>query len=524
MSASRSPWAPLVDERKMESERGTTKRTATASSTSASPVTITLLVIVITYLKKGALPGPSWIPPLVGWLDKINPNFDGYMKSLNSGDLSVIQVFNRFIVLVSPNDLSRKILSSPTHAEPFLINSMPAILSPDNWVFLQGKAHSDYRRQLNPLFTRTALSSYVPMMDKAFRKHMQEWLSYKGESRPYQNNFRQLNMDSSLKVFCGDYISPETAQKISDMYYEITAALQLVNFPFALPGTKVYKAKQARKFIVAEFMRCCRESRTHVESGGEPTCMMDSWIQTLHQDKLAAEANADQQRKYRQFTDREISLTILTFLFASQDASTSALTWAYKYMGERPDVLNRIRKELIDVRGIDNPEKPFTFEELEKTVYLRSAVREVLRIRPPVLMVPYKVNKPMALRTGYTLPSNSMVIPTFWHSLHDDKVYKNPDEFIPERWMTPTDDPNMSKNFLVFGAGPHACLGKEYAISQVMVAIGRAALSAKWQVRKTEKSDSIVIMSTIYPEDGCILSMQPLEKNDLARLVAKAEA
>ena len=59
------------------------------------------------------------------------------------------------------NEMCRKILNSPNHAEPCLVAAAKKVLLPTNWVFLHGKAHSDYRRALNVLFTKQALR-YVP--------------------------------------------------------------------------------------------------------------------------------------------------------------------------------------------------------------------------------------------------------------------------------------------------------------------------------------------------------------------------
>lgn len=48
--------------------------------------------------------------------------------------------------------------------------------------------------------------------------------------------FRDLNMETSLRVFCGNYIKEENVREISDKYWQITKALELVNFPFGEPG------------------------------------------------------------------------------------------------------------------------------------------------------------------------------------------------------------------------------------------------------------------------------------------------
>ncbi len=56
-----------------------------------------------------------------------------------------------------------------------------------------------------------------------------------------------------------------------------------------------------------------------------------------------------------------------------------------------------------------------------------------------------------------------MVVPTVYPALHDPEVYPEPDTFTPERWIT-GDAESKSKNWLVFGTGPHYCLGQHVRI------------------------------------------------------------
>jgi C-22 sterol desaturase len=61
-------------------------------------------------------------------------------------------------VIGSSSEMARKILNSPTYAGPCLVYAMKQVLLPENWVFLHGKVHADYRKGLNVLFTKKALS------------------------------------------------------------------------------------------------------------------------------------------------------------------------------------------------------------------------------------------------------------------------------------------------------------------------------------------------------------------------------
>ncbi len=78
----------------------------------------------------------------------------------------------------------------------------------------------------------------------------------------------------------------------------------------------------------------------------------------------------------------------------------------------------------------------------------------------PPLQVPYLTKKPFQITPEYTVPKNSMIIPSFWNSLHDEHVYPEPDSFIPERWMPLPEGgvplaEQSPQNYLVWGSGPH---------------------------------------------------------------------
>ena len=131
------------------------------------------------------------------------------------------------------------------------------------------------------LFT-FALSSriYVDIQETICRKHLSRWLATtekKPGSIPIMMIARHLNMETSLGVFCGPYIPEEAANEINTKYWDITLSLELVNFPLALPGTKVYKAIQARKVAMYWLEQAAHKSKIAMAEGGEPACMLDEW-------------------------------------------------------------------------------------------------------------------------------------------------------------------------------------------------------------------------------------------------------
>ncbi|WRT68966.1 uncharacterized protein IL334_005948 [Kwoniella shivajii] len=477
--------------------------------------TATILISVISLLlieqlvyrtKKAHLPGAKWTIPVIGkFADSLNPSLANYKAQWNSGPLSAVSVFNIFIVIGSSTDMARKILNSPNHAEPCLVASAKKVLCPDNWVFLHGKVHADYRKALNVLFTKQALSTYLPIQERIYRSYFSKWVS-ESNSKPYMMEMRDLNMDTSLQVFIGPYVTKEQTAEINKKYWLITVALELVNFPFAIPGTKVYNAIQARKVCMKYLEAASAASKIRMsDPNAESQCLLDEWTQAMIQARKAKDDGETTKLLSREYSDREIAMVLLSFLFASQDAMSSAIVYAFQLTADHPEVLAKVREEQYRVRGNDL-ERPLTLDMVDDMVYTRAVVKEVLRFRPPVIMVPYETTKPFPITPEYTVPKGSMIIPAFWNALHDETCYPEPDSFKPERWL-PNDDgtppiaDSKPQNYLIWGSGPHKCIGGQYASMHLAATLGTASVLMNWEHEVTKDSEEIKVIAAIFPKD-----------------------
>ena len=462
--------------------------------------------------RKGGIAGPTWTIPLMGaFLDSMHPTMEGYMSKWRSGALSCVSVFHKFVVIASTRDLSRKILNSPTYVQPCVVDSGKKVLMATNWVFLDGKAHVEYRKGLNTLFTRNSLALYIPEQLKVYDRYFKEFaqLTKDKGSQPFMPRLRDLNVAVSCRTFFGYWIKDEQIGKISEDYWRITDALELVNFPLALPYSKVWYGIEARKTVMKAFIEATAASRKAMEAGVEPNCMVDAWIKQMIDAREFAKSGKDKtqaagQVLIREFDDNEISQTMLSFLFASQDATSSALSWIFQYLTDNPEVFARVREENLAVRGGD-PDKEVDIDLGEKLVFTRACVRETLRMRPPVLMVPYQAKKDFPVSPEYTVPKGAMVIPSFWDALHDEQVYPDANTWSPERWISGDADKHP-QNWLPFGVGPHHCLGQNYALLHMTLAAGIACMKYDIAHQRTATSDDIKIFATIFPMDDLYLT------------------
>ena len=416
------------------------------------------------------------------------------------------------MIIASSRDMARKVFNSPAFVKPCVVDVAYKLLRPTNWVFLDGRAHVDYRKGLNGLFTRQALDIYLPGQEEVYDKYFADFLeiSKRGhpeKGTPFMPVFRELMCAVSCRTFVGHYMSDAAIKKIADDYWMITAALELVNFPIIIPYTKTWYGKKAADMVLNEFAKCAAKSKARLAVGGDITCIMDAWVKSMqdsakYNEKIAQGIPVDPSEKpatlVRDFSDFEISQTIFTFLFASQDATSSACTWLFQLMADRPEILDRVRAENLAARNGDKNVR-FSMDLLENLPYTRVVIKETLRYRPPVIMVPYIVKKPFPVTDSYTAPTGAMIIPSCYPALHDPETYPNPDTYDPERWVT-GDAESKSKNWLVFGTGPHHCLGQTYAQMNLIGMIGKASMFMDWKHIATPESEDIEVFATIFPQ------------------------
>jgi C-22 sterol desaturase len=93
-----------------------------------------------------------------------------------------------------------------------------------------------------------------------------------------------------------------------------------------------------------------------------------------------------------------------------------------------------------------------------------------------------------------------MLIPTTYMALHDPDVYENPDHFDPERYYSGDAEEKGAKNYLVFGTGPHYCLGQVYAQLNLALFLGKASVMLDWEHHPTPLSEEIKVFATIFPK------------------------
>uniref|UniRef100_A0A0E0N3S7 Cytochrome P450 n=1 Tax=Oryza rufipogon TaxID=4529 RepID=A0A0E0N3S7_ORYRU len=87
-------------------------------------------------------------------------------------------------------------------------------------------------------------------------------------------------------------------------------------------------------------------------------------------------------------SDESLRDVVTNFLLAGRDTTSSALTWFFWVLSGRPDVEDKIVREIHAVRRASGStsDATFSFDELRDMQYLHAAITESMRLYPPVAM------------------------------------------------------------------------------------------------------------------------------------------
>nr|ANW12210.1 geraniol 10-hydroxylase [Gentiana rigescens] len=170
----------------------------------------------------------------------------------------------------------------------------------------------------------------------------------------------------------------------------------------------------------------------------------------------------------------------LDLFVAGTDTTSSTLEWAMAEMLKSPDKMNKAKEELAQVIGKG---KAVEEADIASLPYLRCAIKETLRIHPPVpFLIPRRTEQEVEV-CGYTVPKNSQVFVNVWAIGRDETTWPDALEFKPERFLeSEIDMRGRDFELLPFGAGRRICPGFPLAVRMVPVMLGSLLNSFDWKL------------------------------------------
>ncbi|MVO08845.1 cytochrome P450 [Flavobacterium sp. TP390] len=155
---------------------------------------------------------------------------------------------------------------------------------------------------------------------------------------------------------------------------------------------------------------------------------------------------------------------ILILFAAGHETTSNALTFTCELLARHPQAQSKILEEI-------HKNKNESFDLMDKinhATYTKWVIQEAMRLYPPAYFID-RVNKELDSFQELELPKGSNLLFSVYEIHRHPEFWSNPEAFIPERFSDET--VKFSKNYYPFGAGQRMCIGNNFAMYEMILAI-----------------------------------------------------
>jgi cytochrome P450 len=254
-------------------------------------------------------------------------------------------------------------------------------------------------------------------------------------------------------------------------------------------------AWRRQKEVFMPLIDARRERKKQLSQGGggsgagapkKATAFEHSYVDTLFDIKLPDDGG-------RGLTDDELVSLCSEFLTAGTDTTSTALQWIMAELVKNPAIQEKLHSEIKATCGDEQDE--VGEEDTRRMPYLKAVVLEGLRRHPPShALLAHRAAEDIDV-FGYLIPRGALVHFTVAEMGWDERVWGNPMEFSPERFLPGGDGEGVDVTgtkgvrMMPFGAGRRVCAGLGVAVLHLEYFVANLVREFEWQEVPGEEVD-----------------------------------
>lgn len=347
---------------------------------------------------------------------------------------------------------------------------------------MTGPKHQQQRRLVMPPFQKKAMDRYCHTIASAMDQLLDDWdTKHTIDMWP---RIQALSMNISSRTLF-DLENPKAAYALGQMIQDwltLNYSTGVLVFPVDAPYTPYRRLLKYAERIEREILRMIEKKRTGAAGGHDVLSLLA---------RSRDESND-------QMTEAELVGQTTILFGASYETVSSALTWTVFLLAQHPGVMADLVDEL---HGMLHGGPP-TSEQLDKLPLLEAAIKESMRILPPIPFTARKATGPVELG-GLQFKRGDRVILGHYMTHHLPVPYANPEEFQPQRWCEIDPD---SYAYVPFSAGPRMCIGYNFAMTALKISLSMILQRFRLTVMPGARIDRNVQVS-MRPKHGMPMTL-----------------
>ncbi|KAL0342869.1 UNVERIFIED_CONTAM: cytochrome [Sesamum angustifolium] len=180
-----------------------------------------------------------------------------------------------------------------------------------------------------------------------------------------------------------------------------------------------------------------------------------------------------------EFDRRHVKAVLLDMLIAGMDTSSAVVEWTLSELIRHPKAMKKLQQELKQVVGMDQIVEESHLDRLE---YLDMVVKETFRLHPAVPILIHESLEDCVV-DQFHVPKGSRLIVNVWSIGKDPNVWREPQKFLPERFIGSNIDlRGQDFQLIPFGSGRRGCPGMQLGLTVVRLVVAQLVHCFDWEL------------------------------------------
>ena len=321
----------------------------------------------------------------------------------------------------------------------------------------EGRAWKHQRRTLAPAFTPRAVAPLVPHMIAATDATIAKLQAASADPVDLRAAMQRMTLEIAGRTMFSFEMDRHGAA-LRDFVMEYGQRLARPHFldlllPLGWPSPQDFSRARFRKRWTQFVAMLMAERRAAGKNEGAPP-----------RDLLDLMGAARDPESGVAFTDEQLGDQVATMILAGHETTATALFWSLYLLALDPLTQEQLAAEVegATVNGA---------LDIERLKFTRAVVDETMRLYPPAFLIARAAAAADTI-AGMAVRKNDIVLVAPWLLHRHEKLWRDPNAFIPARFMPPAPAPDRFA-YLPFGVGARVCIGAHFALVEATLALAR---------------------------------------------------
>jgi unspecific monooxygenase len=321
----------------------------------------------------------------------------------------------------------------------------------------EGRAWKHQRRTLSPAFTPRAVSTLVPHMIAVTDESIAKLQTGAGAAVDLREAMQRMTLEIAGRTMFSFGMDRHGAilRDFVMEYADRLARPHLLDMvlPLSWPSPQDFFRARFRRRWTQFVGTLMAERRAAGKQAGAPARDLFDLMDAAR-DPETGEA----------FTDEQLGDQVATMILAGHETTATALFWSLYLLALDPATQDRLAEEARQAMAGGGL-------ELDRLKFTRAVVDETMRLYPPAFLIA-RAAAGADVIAGIPIRRNDVILIAPWLLHRHEKLWRDPNAFVPERFMPPAPPPDRFA-YMPFGVGARICIGAHFALVEATLALAR---------------------------------------------------